>query len=99
RGAKDLDARADIFSLGCVLFECLTARPPFFGEHVMAVLAKILLEDAPRVKELRSEVPAGLDTLVASMLSKDPKGRPSDAAAVVRALSSLGAGDGGASKR
>ncbi len=99
RGAKDLDARADIFSLGCVLFECLTARPPFFGEHVMAVLAKILLEDAPRVRELRSEVPAGLDALIASMLSKDPKERPADAASVVRALSSLGASDGGEAKR
>jgi eukaryotic-like serine/threonine-protein kinase len=99
RGAKDLDARADIFSLGCVLFECLTARPPFFGEHVMAVLAKILLEDAPRVRELRSEVPSGLDALVASMLSKDPKARPADAAAVVRALSSLGASDSAEAKR
>jgi eukaryotic-like serine/threonine-protein kinase len=99
RGAKDLDARADIFSLGCVLFECLTARPPFFGEHIMAVLAKILLEDAPRVRELRSEVPPGLDSLIASMLSKDPKERPADAATVVRALSSLGANEGSDAKR
>jgi tetratricopeptide (TPR) repeat protein len=94
RGAKDLDARADVFSLGCVLFECVTGRAPFMGEHVMAILAKILLEDAPRVREIRSEVPAGLDSLVARMLDKDPKARPADAAAVVRELLSLRAGEG-----
>jgi eukaryotic-like serine/threonine-protein kinase len=99
RGAKDLDARADVFSLGCVLFECLTGRAPFVAEHVMAVLAKILLEDAPRVREVRSEVPAGLDSLVARMLDKDPKNRPADAAAVGKELLSLGSADGTETKR
>ncbi len=46
RGAREVDGRADLFSLGAVLFECLTGRPPFSGEHVMAVLAKVLLEEA-----------------------------------------------------
>jgi tetratricopeptide (TPR) repeat protein len=99
RGAKDLDARADVFSMGCVLFECLTGRAPFLAEHVMAVLAKILLEDAPRVREIRAEVPSGLDSLVARMLDKDPKGRPPSAVAVVRELASLGAGEGTEAKR
>jgi hypothetical protein len=99
RGAKDLDARADVFSLGCVLFECLSGRAPFFAEHVMAVLAKILLEDAPRVREVRGEVPAGLDSLVARMLDKDPKHRPADAATVARELLSLGTADGAEVKR
>jgi hypothetical protein len=70
-------------SLGCVLFECLTGQPAFTGEHLMAVLAKILLEDAPRVAEIRDDVPAALDDLVARMLCKDPGGRPADGRAVL----------------
>src|SRR6185369_5218253 len=48
RGGRELDARADVFALGCVLFECITGRPAFAGEHAMAILARILLEEAPR---------------------------------------------------
>src|SRR5262249_48965914 len=42
RSGQIVDARADVFSLGCVLFECLTGKPAFSGDHLMAVLAKIL---------------------------------------------------------
>lgn len=52
-----LDARADVFSLGCVLFECLTGKPAFQATHVMALLAKLLLDEPPRVRELRPDVP------------------------------------------
>jgi len=79
RGLHDVDARADVYSLGCVLFECLIGRPPFSGDHVYAVLAKILVEEAPRVSELRPEVPPALDDLVMRMLAKDPDARPADA--------------------
>src|SRR5262249_15016946 len=57
RGAKDIDARADIFSLGAVIFECLRGRPPFFGEHTMAVLAKLLLDEPPLVSALCPRAP------------------------------------------
>src|SRR5262249_51898615 len=63
QGRKDADARADVFSLGCVLFECLTGRPAFAGEHVMTLLSRILLEEAPRVREIAPAVPASLDQL------------------------------------
>ena len=89
RGARDVDARADLFSLGCVLFECLTGVPPFTGEHVMAVLAKVLLEDAPLVRTLRPEIGEPLERLVAWMLEKDPANRPHDADAVAAALAGL----------
>ncbi len=76
RGAPDVDLRADLFSLGCVLFECLAGRPPFEGQHAMAVLAKILFEEAPTLRALRPDVPPALEGLVARMLAKDPAERP-----------------------
>jgi tetratricopeptide (TPR) repeat protein len=89
RGQRDVGARADVFSLGCVLFECLTGRAAFLGEHPMAVLAKVLLEDPPRVRELREDVPRPLDLLVSRLLAKDPDRRPEDGAAAARALAAL----------
>jgi tetratricopeptide (TPR) repeat protein len=93
RGSHDLDARADVFALGCVLFECLTARPAFTGRDALAVQAKILLEDAPRVDELRTDVPGALCDLVARMLAKEPGRRPADAEAVNRELAAISRGE------
>jgi tetratricopeptide (TPR) repeat protein len=90
RGDRDVDARADVFALGCVLFECLTGQPTFQGAHPVAMLARILLEQAPRVRELRPDLPPALDDLVARMLAKEAERRPRDAAAVVAEVEALG---------
>jgi tetratricopeptide (TPR) repeat protein/predicted Ser/Thr protein kinase len=89
RGARDVDARADIFSLGCILFECLTGRPAFAGEHPIAVLAKVLFEDAAHVSDLRPEVPEPLSMLIGRMLEKDPQKRPDKAAGVAALLETM----------
>ncbi|MCC7542282.1 MAG: protein kinase, partial [Deltaproteobacteria bacterium] len=89
RGSHDVDPRADVFALGCVLFELLTGRVPFEGESPMAVLAKILLEAAPRPSDVRPEIPPVIDALVARMLAKDRSYRPPDAAAVLLELHAL----------
>jgi hypothetical protein len=94
RGARNLDGRADIFALGCVLFECLTGRPAFAGEDFMAVVAKILLEGAPRASTLSDRVPPALDALVARMLAKNPDERPQSGAEIAAALDALGPLDG-----
>ena len=86
RGADDVAAAADVFALGCVLFECLTARPAFEAEHVVALLAKILLAEPPRVRDVRPEVPTSLDDLCTAMLRKEPAERLRDAEAVLAAL-------------
>lgn len=89
QGRKDVDAAADVFSLGAVLFECLTGQPAFTAEHLMATLSRILFEETPRVRTLRPDVPPALDMLITSMLAKDPNARPRDGAHVVAALEAI----------
>ncbi|XXX81953.1 protein kinase [Sorangium sp. So ce134] len=88
RGELEIDARADVFALGSVLFECLTGRAAFAGGDPLSVLMKVLLEEPPRLRELRRDVPSGLDRLVARMLSKAREARPRDGGAVAAALAS-----------
>jgi eukaryotic-like serine/threonine-protein kinase len=90
RGQKSIDARADLFSLGCVLYQCLAGRPPFVADDMLAVLAKLVFEEPPRVSELRPDVPVALDELIAQLMSKAPEGRPASAEAVGKALAALG---------
>ncbi|MCP4677918.1 MAG: protein kinase [Deltaproteobacteria bacterium] len=89
RGETDVDERADIFSLGCVLFKCLTGRLPFVGEHPLAVLAKVVGEPTPRVGALWPDVPRQFDELVACMMDKDPKQRPASCQEVVNRLEEI----------
>jgi len=90
RGETSLDARADVFSLGCVLFECLTGEPAFGGHHAAAILTKVLFEETPSAQSLRPEVPEALDDLVRRMLSKRREERPFDGQAAASALRALG---------
>lgn len=99
RGAKDVDMRADVFSLGCVLFECMTGRPAFAGDNIAALLAKILLESPPSVRECGVDVPMPLDDLVTRMLSKHAAARPPSGAAVLRELDPFGKIAGGPRQR
>ena len=82
---------ADIFSLGCVLYECLTGTPPFAAPHFAAALAKILFAEPRPLDALRPGLPPELQGLVNRMLAKDPQQRLADADALLAALSSLGA--------
>lgn len=88
-GQREHGLSVDVFALGCVLFECLTSKPPFTGEHVASVLAKILFFDAPRLRSLRPELPQALDELLLRMLSKNPIGRLQDAVALLEALAPI----------
>jgi serine/threonine-protein kinase len=86
QGESVKDPRADVFSLGCVLYECLVGRPAFGGTFALAALAKVLLSSPPSVRRLREEVPAPIDGLVGRMLSKSPEARPSGFAEVIGIL-------------
>lgn len=87
RGTREVGPSSDLFSLGCVLYECLVGRPPFVGEHLAAVLVKILFEDPPAPHLIRAGVPVGLGELIMQLLKKDPGARLRSAAAVSAALS------------
>ena len=69
------DARADQYSLGCVLYEMLAGEPPYGGRTPRAILAKRLVEPPPRVRRVRSEVPASISDAVTRSLTTEPNGR------------------------
>jgi len=91
RGDRDIDARADVYALGALLFRCLTGTPPFEAEGREALLAAVVHRPAPRVRDL-ARVPRALDDLVGRMLDKDPRRRPADGSAVLAELSAVATG-------
>ena len=73
---RAIDHRADIYALGCVAFEMLTGRPPFEADNAMEMVAKHLMEVAPRPRKLEPRIPSELDALIVKMLAKNRDDRP-----------------------
>jgi tetratricopeptide (TPR) repeat protein len=98
RGEPHIDGRADIFALGCVLYECLTREVAFNGATAMAVLAKICLEEPRPLRDLCPDLPGDFEEILGRMLLKERGERIADAAAVAheldRVAARLGAGGG-----
>jgi formylglycine-generating enzyme required for sulfatase activity/tRNA A-37 threonylcarbamoyl transferase component Bud32 len=88
RDAAGADARADVYSLGCVVFELCCGRPPFVATSIAEACTKHLTEIAPRLRSLAPELSQELDDVVARMLEKDPTARPT-IAHVARVLADL----------
>ena len=89
RGQRAVDARADVFVLGCVLYECVTGHRAFAAANLQALLATIILSDPAPAASLCPRLPPPLADLIDRMLAKDPADRPIDAGAVLRELEAL----------
>lgn len=91
RGSRELTPAADLFSLGCVLYECLSGEPPFLAENMAAVLVRILFEEPVPVAQRRAGIPAALGELLGRLLTKDPAQRLGKSHELAEAIASLSA--------
>jgi tetratricopeptide (TPR) repeat protein len=82
--------RADVYALGSVLFRLVTGRLVFPTEHIVALLGQLVLEDPPLASTVRFDVPAALDRLIASCISRNLDERFPDAGELARALARVG---------
>ena len=87
--APSIGSPTDVWALGCVLYYALTAHNPFEGGNLLAILARILIDEPLPLRTLRPDVPEPLAKLIARMLTKDPAARPRDGAAVVAELRNI----------
>lgn len=83
---QEIDHRSDIYSLGCVLFECLAGQPPFTNRNEALVLQLHLTQPAPDIRTLRPELPEVLSGAISRALAKAPAERWESAAAMRDAL-------------
>lgn len=88
---RPVDVRADLYSVGIVLFECLVGRPPFQGD-IAETLRQHLSEPAPRLRGLGVPIPQALEEIVRRLLHKDPDDRYASAEAVLTDIDAVDAG-------
>ncbi len=89
RSARDVDSRADIWSLGVILFELLTGRPPYLGDNVPQLCASLLNDSPPPLSDYRNDVPKDLERCLLKCLEKERTQRWPSVAELAHALAPL----------
>jgi len=84
--AAKLTRAADVYSLGAILFDLLTGRPPFLGEHALAVIQQATQDPAPKLRSLAPTLDRDLETICAKCLERDPAARYRSAGALAEDL-------------
>lgn len=90
RDAKNVDGRTDIYSLGCMLYRCLTGRPPHQGASYIELFEAKEKNKYPPARRFNEDVPRRLDIIIDRMLEKNPKDRHRTCAELIEDLQSLG---------
>ncbi len=88
---EGIDARADVYSLGSVLFRLVTGRNVFETEHIIALLGRLVIEDAPTASSVRFDVPEPLDQVISRAISRRREDRYENGGELARALARVGA--------
>jgi tetratricopeptide (TPR) repeat protein len=87
RGLRNsIDRRTDVYSLGASLYDIFTGQPPFMGDSSVAVIMKVVSDEARPMREINPTLPADLDTIVMKCLEKDPQRRYDSARALAEDL-------------
>jgi serine/threonine protein kinase len=89
---EDVDGRTDLFSLGGIMYQMVTGRPPFEGKNAMAVVSAVISDNPLPASDFNPTAPAALVQLISRLLSKKPEGRPASAAAVLAELYEIAPG-------
>jgi eukaryotic-like serine/threonine-protein kinase len=97
RSTRDVDARADIWAFGIVLFELVAGAPVFKGQSMAELCAQILQDPASSVVELRADAPSAFDRVIQRCLEKDPKHRYANVGELALALAEFASSEGRAS--
>jgi beta-lactam-binding protein with PASTA domain len=89
---EPVDGRSDLYSLGCVLYEMVTSRPPFTGDSAVSIAYKHVKDDPTPPSHLNADVPHELEAVILKCMAKNPANRYQTAAELIQDLDRLAAG-------